>query len=103
MTKQPTLPPFAAKATAHLQRVNKARNEMKMAKEKLLVKRQPHTMNQEEVKVLGHTDADLIELLQCLELGLRFDKDSGFPISMLKVRLIKKIRALLTNSKGEGV
>ena len=66
-------------------------------------KPKPHAMNQEEIKVLGHTDADLIELLQCLELGLRFEKDAGFPISMLKVRLIKRIRDLLINSKGEGV
>ncbi len=84
MTKQPTLPPIK----------NHGRKK---------VHRTTRPMNQEEIKVLGHTDADLIELLQCLELGLRFDKDSGFPISMLKVRLIKKIRTLLINSKRKGV
>ena len=66
------------------------------------VHRTTRPMNQEEIKVLGHTDADLIELLQCLELGLRFEKDAGFPISMLKMRLIKRIKDLLINSKGEG-
>lgn len=84
MTKQPTLPPIK----------NHGRKK---------VHRTTRPMNQEEIKVLGHTDADLIELLQGLELRLRLDKDSGFPISILTVRLIKRIRALLINSKGEGV
>tara|TARA_R100000008_G_scaffold374_1_gene348 strand:+ start:176 stop:430 length:255 start_codon:yes stop_codon:yes gene_type:complete len=84
MTQQPTLPPIKTHGRKKVHRTTRP-------------------MNQEEIKVLGHTDAELIELLQGLELRLRFDKDSGFPINILTVRLIKRIRDLLINSKGEGV
>jgi len=63
-----------------------------------------HVVNKQPiVGVLGYTQTEVIEILQCLELGIRFEKDAGFPISILKAQLAKKFRALLISTKGEGV
>ena len=85
MTQQPTLPPIKTHGRKKVHRTPKPMDKQPIA------------------GVLGYTQPEVIEILQCLELGLRFEKDAGFPISILKAQLAKKFRSLLINSKGEGV
>jgi len=98
MTK-PTLPPLPAKATAHLQRVNKARNEMKMATDKLLVKRQSHAMNQDLI-VMGFTPSTLAKIGKACTQYSQFQSLTGAPVDIEVRKFAKDAETIL---KGEGV